>query len=99
MRRLKLWHVALLIFVCAFLFGGINLWTSRAQNLQADSEVSAGQNGAAAQIVHGFDVSSLDRSVNACVDFNMFANGGWIARNPVPAAYPRWGRFNELAER
>lgn len=99
MRRLKLWHVALLIFVCAFLFGGINLWTSRAQNLQADSEMSAGQNGAAAQMVHGFDVSSLDRSVNACADFNMFANGGWIARNPVPAAYPRWGRFNELAER
>ncbi len=48
---------------------------------------------------HGFDVSNLDRSVNACQDFNRFANGGWAARNPVPAAYPRWGRFNELAER
>ncbi len=25
-------------------------------------------------------------------------NGGWIAHNPIPAAYPSWGRINELAE-
>jgi putative endopeptidase len=44
----------------------------------------------------GFDVASLDRSVSACQDFNQFANGGWTERNPVPAAYSRWGRFEQL---
>jgi putative endopeptidase len=47
----------------------------------------------------GFDTSSLDQNFQACQDFNQFANGGWISKNPVPAAFPRWGRFEELAEK
>src|SRR5882672_4790069 len=49
-------------------------------------------------VVAGFDFSSLDRSASACQDFNRFANGGWIDKNPVPAAYSRWGRFELLDE-
>jgi len=48
---------------------------------------------------HGFDLANLDRTANACTDFNQFANGGWMAHNPIPAAYPSWGSFNELAEK
>jgi putative endopeptidase len=48
--------------------------------------------------VHGFDPANLDRSCKPCDDFNKFANGGWVARNPIPAAYPRWGNFNKLDE-
>jgi putative endopeptidase len=44
------------------------------------------------------DPANLDRSVSACTDFYQFANGGWVKRNPVPAAYSRWGSFDELAE-
>jgi putative endopeptidase len=47
---------------------------------------------------HGLDPADLDRTANACVDFDQFANGGWKARNPIPAAYPSWGSFNILAE-
>src|ERR1051325_5534547 len=50
-------------------------------------------------VVHGFDVANLDRSANACVDFNAFANGGWMAAHPVPPAYARWGKFEELDEK
>jgi putative endopeptidase len=46
----------------------------------------------------GFDLANLDRSVNACADFNQFANGGWNSRNAIPPAYSRWGRFEMLAE-
>lgn len=46
----------------------------------------------------GFDPTDLDKSVNACVDFDRFANGGWKSKNPIPAAYPSWGSFNILAE-
>src|SRR5258707_14304287 len=49
-------------------------------------------------VVAGFDFSSLDRSANACQDFNRFANGGWMDKNPIPAAYSRWGRFELLDE-
>lgn len=46
----------------------------------------------------GYDVANLDRTCKACDDFNQFANGGWTAKNPIPAAYPSWGSFNILAE-
>lgn len=46
-----------------------------------------------------FDTTNLNRSVKACDDFYEFANGGWLARNPIPAAYSNWGAFSELGER
>jgi putative endopeptidase len=45
------------------------------------------------------DPANLDRTANACVDFYQFANGGWIKNNPIPAAFSRWGSFNELEEK
>ncbi len=48
---------------------------------------------------HGFNTANLDRTCAPCTDFNQFANGGWMAKNPIPAAYPSWGVFNEVAER
>jgi len=49
--------------------------------------------------VHGFDVSNMDKSVSACTNFFQYANGGWVGKNEIPAAYPSWGRFNELADK
>ncbi len=48
---------------------------------------------------HGVDLSIVDKTCKACEDFYHYAGGIWLAKNPVPAAYPSWGRFNELAER
>jgi putative endopeptidase len=52
--------------------------------------------GAAA---HGVDLTILDKTCKPCEDFYHYASGEWLTKNPVPAAYPSWGRFNELAER
>jgi putative endopeptidase len=49
-------------------------------------------------VVAGFDFSNLDRSANACQNFNQFANGGWMVRNAIPGAYSVWGRFTQLDE-
>jgi putative endopeptidase len=45
------------------------------------------------------DPANIDRTANACVDFYQFANGGWLKNNPLPAAYSRWGSFEELGEK
>jgi putative endopeptidase len=49
--------------------------------------------------VHGIDPKNIDKSVNPANDFYKFAAGGWLAANPVPAEYSRWGSFNELLEK
>src|SRR5438876_4399136 len=48
---------------------------------------------------HGFDLSGMDRTVNACDNFYQFAVGNWRKQNPLPAAYSRFGRFEQVAER
>ena len=40
-----------------------------------------------------------DQSVNPGVDFYRFANGGWLAANPIPAGYGAWGAFEEVQTR
>src|SRR5262245_57978388 len=51
------------------------------------------------QTGHGFDLSSLDKNTAACADFYQYANGGWLAANPIPGAYSSWGVANLLDER
>src|SRR5579862_4276215 len=65
--------------------------------------VRAGQEAGAAKpsgpAAHGVELTILDKTCKPCEDFYHFASGEWLAKNPVPPAYPAWGRFNELAER
>jgi putative endopeptidase len=49
--------------------------------------------------VHGIDPANLDTTCAACTDFYQYATGGWTKSHPVPAAFPRWGSFDELQER
>ncbi len=45
------------------------------------------------------DRANLDSSCAACDDFYEFANGGWLSRAKIPAAYPEFGAFQELYDR
>jgi putative endopeptidase len=48
--------------------------------------------------VHGIDPANLDTTCAPCQDFYKYATGGWTKSHPIPAAFPRWGSFDELAE-
>jgi putative endopeptidase len=48
---------------------------------------------------HNFDVAGIDTSASACTDFYQYANGNWLAKNPIPGAYPSWGVANVLNEK
>src|SRR2546421_4167658 len=45
------------------------------------------------------DPKNMDTSVKPQEDFYLYANGGWLKRNPVPPEYSRWGSFSELEEK
>jgi putative endopeptidase len=49
--------------------------------------------------VHGINPAYLDSKVSTCVNFNQYANGGWMASHPIPPEYPSYGTFRELADR
>ena len=43
------------------------------------------------------DVTSLDRTVDPCVDFYKFSCGGWLKNNPIPADQASWDVYAKLA--
>ena len=46
----------------------------------------------------GLDEADFDRSVRPGDDFYEYACGGWMKKHPLPAAYSRYGSFDQLQE-
>jgi putative endopeptidase len=44
------------------------------------------------------DVTSMDRSVDPCVDFFAYSCGGWIKNNPIPADQTSWDTYSKMQD-
>lgn len=68
------------------LFGGLLLnctLLATAQNTEAKEDILA---------------ANLDRTVDPAKDFFAYANGGWLARHPIPASEAGWGIANLVTD-
>jgi putative endopeptidase len=44
------------------------------------------------------DVTSMDRSVDPCVDFFTYSCGGWIKNNPIPPDQASWDVYSKMED-
>jgi putative endopeptidase len=44
------------------------------------------------------DVTSMDRSVDPCVDFYTYSCGGWMKKNPIPPDQPSWAAWDKMQD-
>jgi endothelin-converting enzyme/putative endopeptidase len=44
------------------------------------------------------DVTSMDRTVDPCVDFFAYSCGGWIKRNPIPPDQSSWDTYSKMQD-
>ncbi len=49
-----------------------------------------------AEAIPAIDLTAMDTTVMPQKDFYMYVNGNWIANNPLPAGYARYGSFDVL---
>lgn len=48
--------------------------------------------------IPAIELSNMDTTVKPGVDFFQYVNGGWLAKNPIPATKSRYGAFDQLDE-
>jgi putative endopeptidase len=88
-------------FVLAGLVAGVALAATPAAKAPAAKPATqspAAKPAASAPRMKAVTLADLDTTCAPCRDFNRYANGGWIDRHDIPAAYATWGSFIALQE-
>src|SRR6267154_4731038 len=44
------------------------------------------------------DVTSMDRTVDPCVDFFAYSCGGWTKNNPIPPDQTSWDTYSKMQD-
>jgi endothelin-converting enzyme/putative endopeptidase len=80
-------------FVCLsfVLVAGLSLANAQAPSAQPSS-------GPELPYSPSLDVSSMDKSVDPCVDLYTFSCGGWQKKNPIPPDQTSWSVYGKLYE-
>ena len=62
--------------------------------------LASAQQAAPASAKHepALDVTSMDRTVDPCVDFFQYSCGGWIKSNPIPPDQSSWDTYSKMQD-
>ena len=62
----------------------------------ANASGASAQAGPELPYTPSLDVTSMDRSVDPCVDFYTYSCGGWQKKNPIPPDQTSWSVYGKL---
>jgi putative endopeptidase len=67
---------------------------------QGPQDGKSAQNAASAALPYSpsLDLTSMDKSVDPCVDFYQYSCGGWQKKNPIPPDQTSWSVYGKLYE-
>src|SRR6202167_3083946 len=60
--------------------------------------IANAQQAAPAKPEPALDVTSMDRSIDPCVDFFTYSCGGWIKKNPIPPDQSSWDTYAKMQD-
>jgi len=60
--------------------------------------MASAQQPPASKYAPALDVTSMDRSVDPCVDFFQYSCGGWIKSNPIPPDQSSWDTYAKMQD-
>ena len=66
--------------------------------VSAFASVAYAQQSSVAKSGTALDVTSMDRSIDPCVDFFQYSCGGWIEKNPIPPDESAWDTYSKMQD-
>ena len=90
--------VALSLFFALSVLSGVAQSPKKPKAETAKKAVAADTKGPELPYTPSLDLTSMDKSVDPCVDFYSYSCSGWKKKNPIPADQVGWSVYGKLYE-